>query len=175
MSVVVEAVCISTPDRRVAKQPRDEAFCGPHGFEGDRHAGITRTSPRTGQTIPNRRQWSAVATDEVEAFCRELGVVPFAFGDMGENIRLRGIDLGSLTAGAVLEFPSGCRLEVSGQNDPCENAAEELSMTYGSAVRSYFVRASFGHRGVVGSVITPGVIRPGDEVVIHAPAPATTT
>ncbi|HXH21187.1 MAG TPA: MOSC domain-containing protein [Dehalococcoidia bacterium] len=172
MPVIVEAVCISTPGRRVAKEPREQAYCAPAGFEGDRHAGETRISSRSGGPIPNRRQWSAVSTDEVEAFCRELGVAPFAFGEMGENIRLRGIHLASVTPGTVLEFPSGCRLQVSTQNDPCDNAAEELSLTYGPAVRRYFVKASFGRRGVVGTVLAPGLIRPGDEVSVRLPRPA---
>ena len=63
MTVVVEAVCISTPERRVAKQPRAEAYVSAHGFEGDRHAGETRTSSRTGQPVPNLAPllWDAAA------------------------------------------------------------------------------------------------------------------
>ena len=37
VKVRVDAVCLSVPGTRVAKQPRDEAFLGPHGFVGDRH------------------------------------------------------------------------------------------------------------------------------------------
>ena len=145
---------------------------GPFGVEGDRHAGEHRISSRTGEPIPNRRQWSAVSTDEVGAFCRELGVMPFADGSLGENVRLSGIILGDTKPGTVLEFPSGCRLQVAGQNDPCENAAAELAATYGPAVGRHFVRASFGHRGVVGTVLSPGAIRVGDEVTVIEPQPA---
>jgi len=173
MPVIVEAVCVSTPDARVAKKPQDRVQFGAFGLEGDRHAGAQRISARTGQPIPNRRQWSAVSSGEVEAFCRELGVVPFAYGDLGENLRLSGIDLGAVEPGTILEFSSGCRLQVSGQNDPCENAAAELAVTYGPNVGRHFVRASFGHRGVVGSVLTPGLIRPGDEVTVVLPEPVT--
>ena len=175
MPVRVEAVCVSTPEARVAKQPRDEVTVGAHGLEGDRHAGEQRISPRTGQPIPNRRQWSAVSTGEVEAFCRELGVLAFEEGELGENLRLSGIDLGDVRPGTILEFPSGCRLQVSAQNDPCENAAAELAVTYGATVGRYFVRASFGRRGVVGAVLTPGIICPGDEVAVVLPDPVTTS
>jgi MOSC domain-containing protein YiiM len=173
MPIRVEAVCVSTPETRVAKLPREEVHVGRYGIEGDRHAGETRLHPRTGQEITNRRQWSAVSTGEVEAFCRELGVMAFEAGELGENIRLSGIDLGDVKPGTVFEFPSGCRLQVSAQNDPCENAAGELAVRYGPEVGRYFVRASFGHRGVVGAVLTPGTIRPGDEVRVVTPEDVT--
>ena len=171
MPVRVEAVCVSTPEVRVAKQPRDEVHVGPYGLEGDRHAGEQHISSRTGQPMPNRRQWSAVSTGEIEAFCRELGVLAFEEGELGENLRLSGIDLGDVRPGTIFEFPSGCRLQVSAQNDPCENAAAELAVTYGPTVARYFVRASFGHRGVVGAVLAPGIIRPGDGVTVILPQP----
>lgn len=171
MPVIVEAVCVSVPGTRVAKEPRPEVVVGPHGIEGDRHAGETRISLRTREPIPNRRQWSAVSTEEVAGFCRDLEVTPFPAGSLGENIRLAGINLGELMPGATLEFPSGCRLQVTSQNDPCANAAEELAASYGPNVERYFVRASFGRRGVVGVVLSPGAIRPGDEVTVtRAPA-----
>jgi len=105
MPVIVEAVCVSTPDSRVAKKPQDQVQVGQFGLEGDRHAAEQRISSRTGQPIPNRRQWSAVSSGEVEAFCRELEVTPFAHGDLGENLRLSGIDLGAVGPGTILEFP----------------------------------------------------------------------
>jgi len=170
----VEAVCVSTPETRVAKKSVTEAMVGLLGIEGDRHAGETRLTPR-GTAIPNRRQWPAVSTDEVEAFCKELGVMPFAPGSLGENIRLQGITLADVKPGTIFEFPSGCRLEVVGQNDPCENAAAELAATYGPVVERHFVKASFGHRGVIGTVLAPGLVRPGDEVTAIAPATVPTS
>lgn len=172
MPVKVEAVCVSKPETRVAKEPRDEVMVGPLGLEGDRHAGELHTYAKTGQQFPNKRQWSAVSTEEVEAFCAELGVAPFRPGELGENIRLSGINLGEVNPGTVLEFPGGCRLRVSKQNDPCENAAAELGAEYGDNVERQFVRVSFGHRGVVGTVLAPGMIRPGDEVTVLLPEPA---
>jgi len=74
----------------------------------------------------------------------------------------------------VLDLPSGARLRVAGQNDPCVNAALELSQTYGDAVLRYFVGSAFGRRGLVGSVLEPGLVQPGDRVTILVPrgAPA---
>jgi hypothetical protein len=160
---VVEALWLSTPEFRVAETPEEEAEFGPFGMVGDRHASEFRMSRRAGR-IPNDRQWSAVSTEEVEEICRQLGVAPFPFGGMGENIRLRGIALADVAEGAVLEFAGGVRLQVSGQNDPCENAAEELALNFGPVVRRLFVKAAYGRRGVVGFVLTPGRVSVGEEV-----------
>lgn len=165
---LVEAVCLSRPGVRVAKQPVKEAMLGPYGFEGDRHAGeFVRV--RGGEQAPNRRQWSAVSSGEVEELCRDLGVALFSAGALGENLRLAGIRLASLSAGAVLEFPSGARLRVGGQNDPCVNAAAELAATYGEHLQREFVRGAFGRRGVIGTVLEPGIVRQGDAVMVVLP------
>jgi MOSC domain-containing protein YiiM len=170
IAATVEAVCISAPGVRVAKAPQDEAFLGPHGFVGDRHeAEFRRTSDCTGQR-PNRRQWSAVSSEEVAELCADMGVdPPFALGAMGENLRLSGVHLAEVGEGSVLEFESGARLLVSGKNDPCVNAALELSQTYGSVVGQYFVKQAFGRRGILGTVLETGVIRPGDKLTITVP------
>jgi len=163
--VRVEAVCTSGQTRRVAKTPRPEALIEQFGLADDRHAGEWARP-----ALPNRRQWSAVSTDDVAAFCAELGVPPFAPGAMGENLRLAGVALGELRAGTLLEFPSGARLRVLAQNDPCQGAAGELAETYGESVRRYFVKAAFGRRGVLGVVEATGIVRPGDEVRVLPPA-----
>jgi MOSC domain-containing protein YiiM len=170
VTAIVEAVCISVPGVRVAKEPQDEAFLGPHGFVGDRHeAEFRRTRDGTGER-PNHRQWSAVSTDEVLELCADLGVDPaFALGAMGENLRLSGVKLDTVPEGSVLEMPSGAKLLVSGRNDPCVNAAKELSETYGGHLREQFVKQAFGRRGILGTVLETGVIRPGDKVTILLP------
>jgi MOSC domain-containing protein YiiM len=168
----VEAVCISIAGLRVAKAPQDQAYVGPHGLEGDRHAGES-VRLRSGTVVANGRQWSAVSSEEVAELCADLGVAVFAPGALGENLRLSGLRLGSLVAGSVLEFPSGARLLVSGQNDPCINAAMALARAYGGNVGREFIPRAMGRRGVVGSVLAPGLVRPGDRVrVLAAPAPS---
>jgi MOSC domain-containing protein YiiM len=160
---VVEAVCVSTPGVRVAKVPVEEAFIGPHGLVGDRHEAEFRRL-RTGGHGPNRRQWSAVSSEEVAAVCSDIGVTLFAIGALGENLRLSGLSLAELPDGAVLELPSGARLRVEKQNQPCLPAAKELAPVYGDAAGRDFVRRATNRRGVVGSVLEVGVVRPGDVV-----------
>ena len=169
---VVEAVCISQPGVRVAKRPVDEAFIGPHGFVGDRHEAEFRRKPYGRGIAANHRQWHAVCTEEVEALCAELGLPPLPYGALGENLRLSGVLLGELPNGTELTLPSGARLRLHQQTDPCINAAKELARTYGEAANA-FVKAALGRRGVVGQVLEPGIVRPGDVVLVHLPALST--
>lgn len=174
LTAKVDAVCISVPGVRVAKQPQEEAFLGPHGFVGDRHEAEFRKAPDGGDPRPNHRQWSAVSTEEVAELCADIGVdPPFADGAMGENLRLSGVRLADVPAGSVLELPSGARLQVSGKNDPCVNAARELSQTYGPNVGMYFAKQAFGRRGILGTVLQTGAVRPGDTVTILLPEAVT--
>jgi MOSC domain-containing protein YiiM len=88
---------------------------------------------------------------------------------LGENLRLSGVLLGELPNGTELALPSGARLRLHQQTDPCINAAKELVATYGEAANT-FVKAAMGRRGVVGQVLEPGLARPGDVVEVHLPA-----
>jgi hypothetical protein len=170
----VEAVCLSTPERRVAKQPQEEANLGPYGFEADRHAGEF-VRMRNQSIVENERQWSAVSSEEVAELCAELGVPAFAQGELGENLRLGGVRLADVPPGTIIEFPSGARLKVGGPNDPCVNAAAELAQTYGPVVGRNFVQRAYGRRGVVGTVLSAGLVRTGDSVRLLLPEPAPQT
>ena len=134
----VEAVCLSTPGVRIAKAPQEEAFLGPHGFVGDRHE-AEYLRDRWGRVFPNNRQWSAVSVEEVASLCADMGVPMFEPGELGENLLLSGITLADVPAGAEIEFASGARLLVAGQNDPCVNAARDLARKYGPVAGQYFV------------------------------------
>jgi hypothetical protein len=166
-TATVEGICLSQLGVRVAKLPHETGFIGPHGFIGDRHESeFVRVY---GKVYPNKRQWSAVSTDEVTALCADIGVTPFEIGELGENLRLGGVTRADVPTGATIEFPCGARLFVTGQNDPCVNAAVELSKKYGSAVREYFIKQAWGRRGLVGSVQAPGEVSLGDVVTVVWP------
>ncbi len=172
-TATVEGICLSQPGVRVAKLPYETGFIGPHGFIGDRHESeFVRVY---GKVYPNKRQWSAVSTEEVAALCADMGVEAFEIGELGENLRLGGVALADVPKGATIEFPSGARLLVTGQNDPCVNAAVELSKKYGRDVRAYFIKQAWGRRGLVGSVLAPGEVSVGDAVRIVWPEGKSTT
>ncbi len=83
---------INVSDRTgVKKTPVERAALRPeHGVEGDANAGAWH------------RQVSLLADEDVQAM-REKGAT-LGFGDFGENITTRGIDLGSLTVGSLLHI-----------------------------------------------------------------------
>ena len=164
LSGVVQAVCLSVRGVRVAKSPVLEAFIGPYGFIGDRHEAELRRLPYGRGAAPNQRQWSAVSDEEVSVLCADLGVEPFAIGALGENLRLSGLSLGDVPRGAVVELSAGPRLRVTGQNDPCLNAAKALARDYGEALERSFIKQALGRRGLIGSVIEAGPVRAGDTV-----------
>ena len=169
LTTSIQAVCLSQPGVRVAKRPIEEAFIGPHGFVGDRHEAELRRKPYGRGTAPNHRQWHAVCTEEVDAICAALGLPSLPFGALGENLRLSGVLLAELPNGTELALPSGARLRLHQQTDPCINAAKELARTYGEAANG-FVKAAMGRRGVVGQVLEPGIVHPGDVAVVTLPS-----
>ena len=152
LEATVVAVCLS-PEPGVPKYPQAEVSVGPHGIEGDYHAGPTRV--RRGQTAPNTRHVSLVAREVIEEVNRALGT-EIPAGGLGENVLVQGLgDLGDLVAGQRLRFSSGVELEVTGQNNPCRN----LCVYHPQAPKRLM-----GRRGVVAVVVTPGPLRPGDRV-----------
>ena len=132
---------------------------------------MTRRSsaPTASSGTVTRRSCVANPTEEVDAICGDLGLPKLPYGAFGENLRLSGVLLGELPNGTELTLPSGARLRLHQQTDPCVNAAKELARTYGGAANG-FVKVALGRRGVVGQVLEPGVVRPGDLVEVHLPA-----
>lgn len=152
----VVAVCLS-PEPGLPKHPQPEVIIGPHGVEGDYHAGPTRYSRRSGGPVENDRQVSIVAQEAVEDACAALGIeVPP--GGLGENILLRGLgDLSHLRPGQRLRFSSGVELEVTAQNIPCDNL---------TVYHPQLPTRLYGRRGVVAVVRVPGTLRPGDTAAV---------
>lgn len=164
----LRAVCTSGPQREPVKHAREEVRVGLHGLEGDRHAGATIVlghGRHKGRPIPNERQWSAVSLEEMEEGCRLLGIPVLPAGGLGENLLLQGLpQLTSLPPGTELHFDSGVVLEIREENLPCMGPArywaealerEDLQRT--------FVKTFMGRRGVVGVVLRPGILRPGEK------------
>ena len=152
----VVAVCLSA-EGGVPKHPQPEVTVGPYGVEGDYHAGPSRFSRRAGQEVPNQRQVSLVAKEVIDEVNRELGTTIPA-GGFGENVLVEGLgDLGDLKAGDLLRFRSGVVLEVTGQNDPCQNL-----MIWHNLVP----KQVYGKRGIMATVRTPGPLKPGDGVEV---------
>lgn len=141
------------------------------GVEGDAHAGETvqhLSRIAANPTQPNLRQVHLIH-QELHDELAERGFT-IAPGVMGENITTRGL--------AVLELPRGARLhigdqavvEVTGLRNPCH----QLDGITPGLMAAVIDRAEDGslirRAGIMGIVISGGMVRPGDVIRIGLPA-----
>jgi hypothetical protein len=141
------------------------------GVEADTHAGVTvqhRSRVRRDPSAPNLRQVHLIhgeLHDELAA--RGFRVGP---GVMGENLTTRGVELLALPTGTRLRIGAGAVVEITGLRNPCV----QLDAYQAGLMRAVLDRAADGSlirkAGVMGIVVTGGVVRPGDRVVADLPA-----
>jgi MOSC domain-containing protein YiiM len=157
------------------------------GIPGDRHAGPTRPAgPREpwlpkGLTLRNDRQLSALSVEDLGAIAAALGIPDAPAELVGANLLLEGIaGLSRLPAGAHLaiggawagkgKFDGAAVLRVEAYNRPCRGPGRKLAARYGRPeLELAFPTAAKSLRGLVLSVAAPGVVRPGDAVVVVPP------
>lgn len=170
---VVEAVMILEPQAEIVSTRIDSVEVSGGGFEGDRHAGVTRPATGRDKEVPrgtplkNMRQVSLVAAEELEQVSKELEVEEVRPEWLGANLALSGIPgLTKLPEGSRLRFQGGVELIVSGENMPCTSPGRELQARNPKmeGLQSRFPKAAMGRRGLVAWVKTPGRISTGDRV-----------
>lgn len=175
---VVEAVMILEPQAEIVSTRLDTVEVSQAGFEGDRHAGLTRPATGRDQDVPrgtpirNARQVSLVSTEELREVAMELEVSEVRPEWLGANLALSGIPgLTGLPEGARIRFQSGVELVVSGENLPCTSPGRELQTHYPGieGLVSGFPKAAVGRRGLVAWVKNPGRISTGDRVEVLSP------
>ncbi|MDP9736635.1 MOSC domain-containing protein [Curtobacterium sp. 260] len=140
------------------------------GVDGDAHAGTTvqhRSRVARDPSQPNLRQvhlLHAEVFDEVAASGHT--VVP---GDMGENVTTRGVDLLGLPTGALLHLGDEACVRVTGLRNPCQ----QINDFDPGLLRAVLGRAEDGtverKGGVMGVVVTGGIVRAGDAVRVELP------
>lgn len=168
---VVIAVC-ANPAHTFSKpaQARIELLAG-LGVAGDTHAGVTvqhRSRVAQDPTQPNLRQVHLIHAelhDELRA--KGFAVAP---GDMGENITTRGVALLDLPAGARLRIgDGGALIEITGLRNPCA----QLDAFQPGLMAAVLDRDAAGNlirkAGVMGIVVSGGVVAPGDAIQIELP------
>lgn len=169
--------------------PKIEVFTN-HGVRGDRHAGGRLIDAREklllthgflkGTPIANHREVSLVCAEDLTHVQAQLGLpTPIPPGCLGENLLVSGIpSFSALPTGTFLLFRNGktfrtAVLVVWDENHPClapGKVLQELHLDHpGLATR--FVKEALFHRGLVASVYSSGVIKPGDEVLAYLPQP----
>jgi len=141
------------------------------GVEGDAHLGVTvqhlsriRRDPAT----PNLRQVHLIHAelhDELNAKGFRVGP-----GDMGENITTRGIDLLGLPRDARLHLGASAVVEVKGLRNPCAQLdgfqKGLMAATLDKDAEGHLIRKA----GIMGVVITGGLVRPGDAIRVEMSA-----
>lgn len=151
------------------------------GFQGDRHAGLTRRSdsrtpqyPR-GTEIRNDRQVSIVSVEDLAAAARKMQMHALEAEWLGANLLIEGIpNLSRLPPNTRLYFSGGAALVISGENHPCRVAGRAIEDQSGMAgAVDLFPKAARGLRGVVAVVELPGIIAAGETVRAEVPAAPT--
>jgi MOSC domain-containing protein YiiM len=142
------------------------------GVEGDAHCGATvkhRSRVAQDPTQPNLRQVHLLH----EELFAELAGKGFAVaaGAIGENVTTRGIDLLGLPVGARLRLGAEAVVEITGLRNPCaqldRHAQGLLAAVLDRDAEGRLVRKA----GIMGVVVTGGVVRPGDAIAVTLPPP----
>ena len=89
----------------------------------------------------------------------------------GENITLLGLDENELRVGDVLAIGPEARFEVTSPRNPCFKLAWRLGQP--DAILRTMVES--GYIGFYLSVITPGLVHPGDAITVHRTDPSAIT
>jgi MOSC domain-containing protein YiiM len=169
----VASVLILEPGSQIISTELQQVKVTAAGFEGDRHAGMTRKadvrSPGVarGTEIPNQRQVSIVSEEDLQEIARRLGVPAVEPAWLGANLSVQGIGpLADLPAGSRMAFSGGVVLVVHDENNPCTGPGEALEAHYPerSGLAAEFPKKALHLRGVVASVEKPGAIARGDRI-----------
>jgi MOSC domain-containing protein YiiM len=158
----------------VFKQPRAEVrLIAGHGVEGDYHAGkFVRHRSRAAKDPdqPNLRQVHIMHAELFDELApRGIRVEP---GQMGENITTRGLPVLDLAPGTRLHLGESAVVEITGCRNPCAqlDAVDERLLGHVAlkAESGEIIRKA----GIMGVVVTGGVVRPGDAIRVEVPAGA---
>jgi MOSC domain-containing protein YiiM len=141
------------------------------GVAGDAHAGATvrhRYRVRQDPTAPNLCQVHLLHSELFPELA--LKGIDVSAGQMGENITTSGIDLLALPRHTRLHLGASAIVEVTGLRDPC-NQMNDLKP---GLMKACIARNANGEivrkSGVMSIVVTGGIVRPGDAIVVRIPA-----
>ena len=96
---------------------------------------------------------------------------PLTYGSLGENLTTRGIDRGEWRVGQRWRIGTEAVIEITKRRAPCQTLS-----AYGPGIQAAIFDAhagagdpsspKWGLSGFYASVIQPGAIRPGDEIIL---------
>jgi len=140
------------------------------GVAGDAHQGETvkhRSRVARNPNQPNLRQVHLVHAELFDEL-RDTGF-DIAAGQMGENVTTQGVDLLELPTGTQLRLGDAAVVEITGLRNPCAQLdglqPGLMAATLGRDDQGNLVRKA----GVMASVVTGGIVRPGDAIEVTLP------
>jgi MOSC domain-containing protein YiiM len=138
--------------------------------QGDAHYGDTvkhRSRVAVDPSQPNLRQVHLIHS-ELHDELRTQGF-DIAYGQMGENITTRGIDLLSLPAGTLLHIGADAVIEITGLRNPCTQLNKLkpglMKATLDHDAQGRLIRKA----GVMAIVKVAGRVSPGDAIHLTLP------
>ncbi|MGI9524701.1 MAG: MOSC domain-containing protein [Hyphomicrobiaceae bacterium] len=171
-SASVVAVCASASHS--FSKPRCETvrLLAGLGIEGDAHLGVTvkhRSRVARDPSQPNLRQ---VHLLQVELF-DELLPKGFSLkpGRLGENITTQGLDLLGLPRRTRLQIGQEAIVEVTGLRNPCQQIDALQSGLMQAVLERDEKGALIRKAGVMGIVVSGGVVKTGDKISVLMPDP----
>ncbi|HEX9037931.1 MAG TPA: MOSC domain-containing protein [Ktedonobacterales bacterium] len=170
MTGTVVAVSLS-PTHTFSKpnQPSITMLAG-LGVEGDAHSGETvkhRSRVARDPSQPNLRQVHLIHR-ELHDELRGAGFSVSA-GQMGENVTTRGVDLLGLPAGTRLRLGDVAVIEITGLRNPCVQLDGLQQGLMAACLDRDDEGALVRKAGVMAIVLTGGVVRPGDPIIVMLP------
>ncbi len=133
---------------------------------------------KKGTPVFNWRRWTGLSSEEILIMEQALGY-KIPVGCLLENIIISGIpNFSKLPPTTRLVFPDKVRgyatyqtiLAVWEENGPCHTAGKRLAEIHeNNDLEANFVREAKDKRGVMGIVLSNGIVRKGDEVLVYPP------
>ncbi|MDJ0349518.1 MOSC domain-containing protein [Cryobacterium sp. PH29-G1] len=140
------------------------------GVEGDSHAGATVQHRYAKQRTPSAPNLCQVHFMAAELF-DDLAATgyPVLPGELGENVTTAGIDLMTLPLGTRLELGAEAVVVITGMRSPCS-----LINGYQQGLMKQLISTDAAgtvqrRGGIMGVVVTGGVVHPGDAIRIELP------
>ncbi len=140
------------------------------GVEGDSHAGATVQhlyAKKRNPLAPNLCQVHFIAAELFEALVPTgYIVVP---GELGENVTTAGIDLMTLPLGTRLHLGTEAVVSITGMRSPCSLINGYQKGLMKQLIRTDAAGAVQRRGGIMGVVVTGGVVNPGDGIRVELP------
>jgi len=146
------------------------------GCAGESHAGLTRPScarvvgqyPR-GTEIRNTRQLSIMSAEELAQIAEKMCIEAVDPAWLGLSMVVEGIpDFTLIPPSSRLQVGDGATLTLDMENRPCNLPAPVIDAESPGMGRA-FKQAAKGLRGVTAWVERAGILRVGDDIVLHIP------